>query len=156
MFKKLFKIIAMVLMIIALVYLICAALVATGIVGVSSLSFMTLGGVLTLASWSSFLYVALAGMLLAFVISPEGAQAVVERTVEAVKSIGGAVGGIIGGAIGGLSAGLVTGASGSGLFGFIALGVGGYLLYKYVTKPKDPDQQNSTDTRQDAVAVAAT
>lgn len=137
MFKKLLKLIAVVLMIIALAYLMAGLLVKYGVLTAAQLSWMSFGGLINLTSAASFFIAAGVAAVLAFIISPEGAQIVVERTVEAVKGIASGVGGALSGAVAGLAGGVVSGASGTGLVGYVALGVVVYLGYKWLSKKID-------------------
>lgn len=147
------KIIAIILIIVAIIYFFAAALVYAGVVSAGSLSFLSLGGLLTLASWSSFALVGLALAAFAFIISPDAAGEVVERVASGVSSIikgGGTIaGGIIGGAVGAVGAAI----SGSGILGIVVAGAGGYLLWKYLSKKIDtPQPQTGTTPAQIGVS----
>lgn len=123
----------MVIMIVAIVYFFAAALVYFNIVAASSLSFLSLGGLLTLGSWSAFALVGVGLAVLAFVVSPEGAQEVLGRVASGVSGLLKGAGTILGGVIGGA----VAAVSGSGIVGIVLAAAGGYLLFKYLSKKAD-------------------
>lgn len=158
-FKNLLKIVAIIIAIIAIVYLFAALAIYAGVLSVGSVSFLTLGGILTLASWSSFLLVGLALLTLAYVISYDGANVVVRAVGDALGNIATAAGSVLGG--------IVTGVVGGGLSALGAGGLGtalivagiGIVAWKLLSKKKNGDGDTKVEistqpyTRGDDLAI---
>lgn len=85
-------------------------------------------------TYGSIMFIGLAALAISFMISPEGAMEGLNKAVGAVSSV---VSGVVGGAIDIAKGVGSTVADKLNLSGLIAIGIAGFLGYKYLTK-EDP------------------
>lgn len=135
-FKAILKIIAIILIIIAIIYTASGALVYMNVITAASATAWLGFGVLTFTSAWGLLAVAALAVGLAFIVDKETAQKTLSKVVDGVTSIVGAAGSVVAGAAGAAVGGVLSGLTDSGIIPVIALGVGGYLLFRYVTRDK--------------------
>jgi len=130
--KKVLRVVAVVIAVVAIVYLAVAVLALTGVLSGGLITTWLGFGFMSFTAapfWGAFA-VGFIGLTMAYIISPEGARQVVNRVLEALgqasDDVGRAVGDVLGGAMSGLA--------GSSLVTILLVAGVGYVGYKYLTR----------------------